>query len=199
MQVAIIKYNAGNIRSVLFAIERLGVPATVTDDHAAIRAASHVIFPGVGAANTAMLYLKQRGLHTLICQLQQPFLGICLGMQLMCAHSQEGDTACLGIFDLAVKKFPNDAMQQQGLKVPHMGWNQLEQLKGPLTRHLPTPMHAYFVHSYYAEMSPQAAAITHYGLGFSSALQHRNFFGVQFHAEKSADAGAQLLKNFLAL
>ncbi|TAD86247.1 MAG: imidazole glycerol phosphate synthase subunit HisH [Bacteroidetes bacterium] len=198
MNVSIIKYNAGNIQSVLFALERLGVPATVTDNAEEIKASSHVIFPGVGAANSAMPYLQQRGLDHLIRQLTQPFLGICLGMQLMCTHSEEGNTACLGIFDLAVKKFP-DEVDGLPLTVPHMGWNNLTQKKGPLMENLPDEMYAYFVHSYYAESSPKAIANTHYGLDFSSALQHRNFYGVQFHTEKSADGGAQILKNFLAL
>jgi glutamine amidotransferase len=198
MQVSIIKYNAGNIQSVCFALERLGVQATVTDNPELIKASSHVIFPGVGAANSAMPYLKARGLHQLIPQLTQPFLGICLGMQLMCAHSEEGDTDCLGIFDLAVKKFP-EKVNGEVLTVPHMGWNNLTNKKGPLMANLPEPMHGYFVHSYYAESSPQAIATTHYGLDFSSALHCRNFYGVQFHTEKSAEAGAQILKNFLAL
>ena len=190
--VVIIKYNAGNIRSVLFALERLGVEAIVTDDHDLIRRASHVIFPGVGAANSAMPYLKERGLDTLMKSLTQPFLGICLGMQLMCAHSEEGDTECLGIFNLPVKKFT------QG-KVPHMGWNSLTQLRSPLMPGLKEGDYCYFVHSYYAALSDDAIAITNYGIPFSSALHKNNFYGVQFHTEKSAAVGEQILKNFLAL
>lgn len=188
----IIKYNAGNIRSVLFALERLGVEAIVTDDHDLIRNASHVIFPGVGAANSAMPYLMERGLDELMKSLTQPFLGICLGMQLMCAHTEEGDTECLGIFDLPVKKFT------QG-KVPHMGWNSLRQLKSPLMQGLNEGDYCYFVHSYYAALSDDAIALTDYGVSFSSALHKNNFYGVQFHAEKSAAVGEKILKNFLAL
>jgi imidazole glycerol-phosphate synthase subunit HisH len=191
-EVVIIKYNAGNIRSVLFALERLGIEAIVTDDHEKIRKASHVIFPGVGAANSAMPYIKDRGLDTLVQSLSQPFLGICLGMQLMCAYSEEGNTECLGIFDLPVKKFT------QG-KVPHMGWNSLQHLKSPLMQGLKENDYCYFVHSYYAALSNDAVATTDYGIAFSSALHKNNFYGVQFHTEKSAAVGEQILKNFLAL
>ena len=191
-EAVIMKYNAGNIRSVLFALERLGIDAIVTDDHDAIRNASHVIFPGVGAANSAMPYLKERGLDVLMKSLTQPFLGICLGMQLMCACSEEGDTECLDIFDLPVKKFT------QG-KVPHMGWNSLTHLKSPLMQGLKDGDYCYFVHSYYAVMSDDAIAVTNYGVPFSSALHKNNFYGVQFHTEKSAVVGEQILKNFLAL
>lgn len=199
MQIAIIKYNAGNIRSVLFALERLGHTAVVTDDHQALQQASHVIFPGVGAANSAMPYLKERGLNEVIRSLQQPFLGICLGMQLMCRHSQEGDTTCLGLFDIEVKKFPPTNSQGEVLKIPHMGWNKLENTNSPLLANLPAEAFCYFVHSYYAEQSTHAIATTDYGLTFSSALHRDNFYGVQFHPEKSADVGAQILKNFLAI
>lgn len=192
MNVTIIKYNAGNIRSVLFALERLGVNAVVTDDADTIQQSSHVIFPGVGAANSAMPYLKERGLDQLIRSLKQPFLGICLGMQLMCKHSEEGDTECLGIFDIPVVKFT------QG-KVPHMGWNSIEQLKSPLMNSVSENDYCYFVHSYYAQQSKEAIAITNYGVPFSSALHKDNFYGVQFHPEKSAAVGEQILKNFLAL
>ncbi|MES2648001.1 MAG: imidazole glycerol phosphate synthase subunit HisH [Bacteroidota bacterium] len=191
-EVVIIKYNAGNIRSVLFALERLNIEAIVTDDHEKIRKASHVIFPGVGAANSAMPYLKERGLDALMRSLSQPFLGICLGMQLMCAHSEEGDTRCLGIFDLPVKKFTEG-------KVPHMGWNSLQHLKSPLMQGLKENDFCYFVHSYYADLSNDAIATTNYGLKFSSALHKQNFYGVQFHAEKSAAVGERILKNFLAI
>lgn len=192
INVAIIRYNAGNIRSVLFALERLGVKAMVTDDHEAIRAASHVIFPGVGAANSAMPYLRERGLDQLIRSLQQPFLGICLGMQLMCRHSEEGDTDCLGIFDLEVIRF------RQG-KVPHMGWNLLEQTKHPLFDAATEDAYCYFVHGYHATIGVETAAVTQYGVPFSSALQKDNFYGVQFHPEKSAAIGEAILKRFLAL
>lgn len=198
-QVAIIKYNAGNIRSVLFALERLGVPATVTDDHNFIRQSSHVIFPGVGAANSAMPYLQERGLDELMRSLSQPFLGICLGMQLMCSHSEEGDTDCLGMFDIAVKKFPSIDATGQRLKTPHMGWNSLYNLQSPLMRDVKEADYVYFVHSYYAELSEGTIATCNYGVPFSAALQQNNFYGVQFHTEKSAGPGEQILKNFLSL
>ncbi|HMP92359.1 MAG TPA: imidazole glycerol phosphate synthase subunit HisH [Phnomibacter sp.] len=199
-KVAIIKYNAGNIRSVLFALERLGVPATVTDDAEAIQQASHVIFPGVGAANSAMPYLQQRGLDMLIKNLQQPFLGICLGMQLMCRHSEEGNTPCLGLFDIAVKKFPEVVPGAQlALKIPHMGWNALQQMRSPLLQGLPPESYVYFVHSYYAELSNYTIAEAVHGVPFSACLHRDNFYGVQFHTEKSADIGEQILRNFLAL
>jgi len=198
-QVAIIKYNAGNIRSVLFALERLSVQATVTDDHDFIRQSSHVIFPGVGAANSAMPYLQERGLDVLMRSLTQPFLGICLGMQLMCSHSEEGYTPCLGMFDIAVKKFPAVDAAGQRLKTPHMGWNSLYNLQSPLMKDVKEADYVYFVHSYYAELSKETIATCHYGLPFSAALQQNNFYGVQFHTEKSAGPGEQILKNFLAL
>jgi len=193
-QIAIIKYNAGNIRSVLYALQRLGYQGKVTDDAAEIRAASHVIFPGVGAANSAMPYLVERGLDEVIRSLQQPFLGICLGMQLMCRHSEEYDTPCLGLFEISVKKFP-----QGTLKIPHMGWNRLESAGSPLFSNLPAEAYCYFVHSYYAEPSEASIATTRYGLPFSSALHRDNFFGVQFHPEKSAAVGELILKNFLEM
>lgn len=198
-QVSIIKYNAGNIRSVLFALERLGVQATVTDDHDFIRQSSHVIFPGVGAANSAMPYLQERGLDVLMRSLTQPFLGICLGMQLMCSHSEEGDTPCLGMFDIAVKKFPSVDATGQRLKTPHMGWNSLYNLQSSLMKDVKEADYVYFVHSYYAEMSKATIATCNYGLPFSAALNKNNFYGVQFHTEKSAGPGDQILKNFLAL
>lgn len=190
-KIAIIKYNAGNIRSVLFALERLGLPAKVTDNHDEIRNASHVIFPGVGAANSAMPYLKERGLDELLRSLSQPFLGICLGMQLMCKHSNEGDTDCLGIFDLPVLKFTEG-------KVPHMGWNSLTNLQSPLLQGLNENDYCYFVHSYYAAIGKGTIAKTDYHIPFSSALHNNNFYGVQFHPEKSADTGEKILKNFLS-
>jgi len=199
MDVAIIKYNAGNIRSVLFALERLGIEGKVTDDVEEIKNASHVIFPGVGAANSAMPYLIERGLDEVIRSLKQPFLGICLGMQLMCRHSEENDTPCLNLFDIAVKKFPANAAGQPSIKIPHMGWNRLDEVKSPLLQGLPESAFCYFVHSYYAAMSTDTIATTTYGLPFSSALHRDNFYGVQFHPEKSAAVGEQILKNFLAL
>ena len=199
MQVSIIKYNAGNIRSVLFALERMGVEAVVTDDHDTIRAASHVIFPGVGAANSAMPYIKSHGLDTLITSLTQPFLGICLGMQLMCAHSEEGDTPCLGIFDIAVRKFP-EQVNGQKLKVPHMGWNSLHHLKSPLLSGVKEESYCYFVHSYYVvpQRKEDIAGSTEYGDWFTSAVARDNIFATQFHPEKSAEYGLKLYKNFVS-
>jgi glutamine amidotransferase len=198
MQVAIIKYNAGNIRSVLFALERLGINASVTDDENEIRNATHVIFPGVGAAGTAMEYLSARNMDKLITSLTQPFLGVCLGMQLMCKHSEENDTECLGIFDIPVKKFAAPSNGQR-FKIPHMGWNSLTNLESPLMKGLQDEDYCYFVHSYYAALSNNTIATTDYILPFSSALHKNNFYGVQFHPEKSATVGEKILRNFLSL
>jgi glutamine amidotransferase len=193
MNTAIIKYNAGNIQSVLFALERLGAPALVTDDPKLIREADKVIFPGVGEASSAMQYLRDRKLDEVIRSLTQPVLGICLGMQLMCMHSDEGDTTCLGIFETQVKKFDH------GLKTPQMGWNQVKQTQPELFSGFDQDPYFYFVHSYYAGLCAETAATTDYGLTFSSGLQKGNFYGVQFHPEKSAEAGQLLLENFLKL
>ncbi|MCZ8070000.1 MAG: imidazole glycerol phosphate synthase subunit HisH [Cytophagales bacterium] len=191
MKVAIIKYNAGNIRSVAFALERLDVTFTITDDPEEIISADKVIFPGVGEASTTMQYLKERNLDTIIKNLQQPVLGICLGMQLMCAHSEENDTPCLGIFDETVRLFK--PTQQQ--KVPHMGWNSLNLSKGWLDQDLEGEF-VYFVHSYFVPVGKQTMATTEYIQPFSSALQKGNFYAVQFHPEKSANAGELVLKSF---
>lgn len=193
MKLAIVKYNAGNIQSVLYALERIGMEAVVTDDHALLRSADKVIFPGVGEASSAMNYLKERQLDSLIKSLEQPVLGICLGMQLMCMHSEENDTDCLGIFDTKVKRFSGS------LKIPQIGWNLVQETREPLFSHLPKEAYCYFVHSYYADVCDETAATTEYGVRFSSALQKRNFYGVQFHPEKSAAAGEQILKNFINL
>lgn len=193
MKLAIVKYNAGNIQSVLYALERIGMEAVVTDDHVLLRSADKVIFPGVGEASSAMNYLKERQLDSLIRSLEQPVLGICLGMQLMCMHSEENNTDCLGIFDTAVKRFSGS------LKIPQIGWNLVQETREPLFRHLPKEAYCYFVHSYYADLCDETAATTEYGVRFSSALQKRNFYGVQFHPEKSAAAGEQILKNFINL
>jgi len=192
--IAIVKYNAGNIRSVTNALQRLGVEALVTDDPKALREAEKVIFPGVGEASSAMRYLRERGLDEVLRNLQQPFLGICLGLQLMCKHSEEGDTDCLGIFDENVKRFSYTKE-----KVPHMGWNNCSELKGPLFDGISIADDFYFVHSYYAELGLQTTAQCDYILPFSAALQKDNFHAVQFHPEKSADVGQQLIKNFLEL
>lgn len=191
--IAIIKYNAGNIRSVKNALDRLGVESIITDDPTEIRNASKVIFPGVGEAGTAMAYLRERGLDKVITSLHQPFLGICLGMQLMCSFSEEKNTECLGIFDEKVKKFP-----PKGL-VPHMGWNNFNELKGPLFEGLENSDNVYFVHSYYAELGKDTIAETDYLIPFTSGLHQDNFYGVQFHPEKSADVGQKILENFLNL
>lgn len=195
MKVAIIKYNAGNVQSVRFALQRLGVDAVWTDDPALLRSADKVIFPGVGEASSAMQYLRERGLDVVIRSLEQPVLGICLGLQLFCRYSEENDTACLGIFDAEVRLF----RITQGLKVPHMGWNELSHLRGPLFTGITEESFAYFVHSYYAEESPSAIALTEYGVRFSAALHRDNFFAVQFHPEKSGPTGHQILDNFLKI
>jgi glutamine amidotransferase len=197
MNVAIIKYNAGNIQSVLFALARIGIQATVTDDAALIKAADKVIFPGVGEASTAMNYLKERKLDGLITSLAQPVLGICLGMQLLCEYSEENDTPCLGIFENArVRKF---STADDHLKVPQIGWNTIYDLQSGLFTDVPESSYCYFVHGYYAEKSRYSIASTDYVLPYSSAFQKNNFYGVQFHPEKSAAIGEQIFKNFLAL
>ena len=192
MQIAIIKYNAGNTFSVQSALKRLGVESIVTDDYEQILSAEKVIFPGVGEASTAMQYLKERKLDQTIKELKQPFLGICLGLQLMCEHSEEGNTDCLGIFPVQVKKFPSG-------KVPQIGWNIIDNYNSNLFQGLEKKSYVYFVHSYYAELTPYSAATTDYSLEYSSALQKDNYHAVQFHPEKSADIGAKILSNFLDL
>ena len=192
MKVVIIKYNAGNIRSVLFALERIGVNAIVTDDHDEIRSADKVIFPGVGEAFSAMAYLKERGLDELVKSLKQPVLGICLGMQLMCAHSEENDTDCLGIFHQQVKLFP-----EAGLKVPQIGWNTISDLQSPLFEGVDENAYMYFVHSYYVENCVNAISKTDYVQLYSSSVQKDNFYAVQFHPEKSGEAGQRILENFI--
>lgn len=191
MKIVIIKYNAGNIKSVSLALKRLGYEALLTDDPQEILSADRVIFPGQGEAKSAMAYLKNRGLDKVIKQIKQPFLGICLGLQLLCMHSEEGDTDCLGIFDSQVRKFPAD------LKVPHMGWNTVEQATDPSFEGISFPAYFYFVHSYYAEVCEQTIAQTDYMLTFSTVLKKDNFLAIQPHPEKSAEAGEQFLKNFI--
>ncbi len=195
MKIVIVKYNAGNIQSVLFALERIGAAATVTDDKELIQTADKVIFPGVGEASTAMNYLKERELDKVIVSLQQPVLGICLGMQLLCEHSEENNTDCLGIFNhVMVRKF-NGA--HNNIKVPQVGWNTIYNLKSKLFSSVKENTYCYFVHSYFAEQNPFSIAITDYIQPYSSALKKDNFYGVQFHPEKSSETGEQILKNFL--
>ena len=196
MNLSIIQYNAGNIQSVLYALERLGVTATVTDDPSIIQASDKVIFPGVGEASTAMTYLKERNLDQLIVSLKQPFLGICLGMQLMCQHSAENDTNCLGIFEEQVLAFKATEIVQ---KIPKMGWNNIMNLKTDLFNAVPENSFAYFVHGYYAGLGDNTIATTDYIQAYSSGLHKDNFYGVQFHPEKSAEVGEQIIQNFLAL
>lgn len=196
MKLVIIKYNAGNIQSVLFAMERAGVEATVTDDPEEIEGADKVIFPGVGEASSAMQYLKERNLDSLISRLKQPVLGICLGMQLMCRHSEENDTPCIGIFDESIKKFQSP---DPTYKIPQIGWNTIYDLKSPLFKGLPENSFCYFVHSYFAMKGEHTIATTTYTTPYSAALHKENFYGVQFHPEKSAATGALILNNFLAL
>ncbi len=191
--IAIIKYNAGNIRSVQNALIRLGYESIITDDKEEILNASKVIFPGVGEASSAMKYLRDKGLDEVILSIKKPMLGICLGLQLMCDHSEEGATKCLGIFNAEVKKFPPKE------KVPHMGWNSFSEVKGELFKDINHENDMYYVHSYYAETNGQTIATCNYILPFSSAMQQDNFYATQFHPEKSADVGEQLLKNFLTI
>ena len=193
MNIAIIKYNAGNIQSVEFALQRLGVSCVVTDDKEIISSADKVIFPGVGEASSTMQYLRQSGLDKLIVSLKQPVLGICLGLQLMCRHSEEGNADCLGIFPVDVKRFPATG------KVPHMGWNTLQQTKTKLFDASIEDKYVYFVHSYYAELSEYTIATTDYLVPFSAALHKDNFYAAQFHPEKSAKVGEQIIKNFIEL
>lgn len=193
MEIVIIKYNAGNIQSVMFALERIGVEATVTDNVEAILSADKVIFPGVGEASTAMKYLKDRGLDKVIVGLKQPVLGICLGMQLMCSFSEENQTECMGIFDEKVKRFE----QQEGFKVPQIGWNDIYDLKTGLFEGVKEHSFIYLVHSYYASIGEHTIATTNYIRPYSTALNKNNFFGVQFHPEKSAAAGEKVLENFI--
>ena len=200
MKVAIIKYNAGNVQSVLYALQRLGIHAFVTDVHEEIKSADKVIFPGVGNALSAMEYLKSRKLDELIRSLQKPVLGICLGLQLLCESSEEGNTQCLGIFKTTVKKFDNNVFQNKNLvpvKIPHMGWNTIRNLSSPLMEGLSEESFVYFVHSYYADVCDETIAATEYINPFSAALHKKNFYGVQFHAEKSAVIGERILSNFL--
>jgi glutamine amidotransferase len=191
--IAIVKYNAGNIKSVQNSLNRLGYKSIITDNPDELKSADKVIFPGVGEAGSAIQYLRERGLDQTIVSLSQPVLGICLGLQLMCRHSEERDTKCLGIFDADVKLFPPVD------KIPHMGWNNCLTLKGDLFKGISVNDDLYYVHSYYAEISSCTLATCDYILPFSAAMQKRNFYATQFHPEKSAEKGEKILKNFLEL
>jgi glutamine amidotransferase len=191
----LIKYNAGNIQSVLYALERIGVSAVVTDDHEQIRAADKVLFPGVGEALSAMQSLKEKNLDKLIPALKQPVLGICVGLQLLCKHSEERDTTGLGVFDVKVKRFPDMA----GIKIPQTGWNNIYNLQSGLFSAVEENSYVYYVHSYYAELSKWTIATSDYSLEYSAGLKKDNFYGVQFHTEKSAGTGEMILKNFITL
>jgi glutamine amidotransferase len=193
MKIVIINYGAGNIQSIKFAIERLGFEAVLSNDWTEIKAADRVIFPGVGEASFAMKMLIDSGLDVLIPTLKQPVLGICLGMQLMCNKSEEGSTIGLGIFDVDVIKFTPK------VKVPQMGWNQIYNLKSDLFKGISENEYMYLVHSFYAPNCPEAIATTDYEVEYASALQKDNFYGTQFHPEKSGDIGEQILANFLKL
>lgn len=192
--VAIIKYNSGNVQSVQYALQRIGVSSVVTDNEEEIRSADKVIFPGVGHAQSAMQYLKEMELDQLIISLKQPVLGICLGLQLLCKHSEEGDTECLGIFDTDIKLFSSPV-----LKVPQIGWNNIYEYKSVLFDGLTNEAFVYTVHSYYATLSKETTATTNYIVPFSAALQKNNFYAVQFHPEKSGVVGETILKNFIQI
>ncbi len=195
MRLAIIKYNAGNVQSVLYALRRLGYTAVVTDDEKELRQADKIIFPGVGNAGAAMESLRQAGLDKIIPTLIQPVLGICVGMQLLCNHSEENDTNCLGIINTGVKKFQGG----NGVKVPQMGWNSIYDYQSDLLTGIPGNAFVYYVHSYYAELCAETVATTDYVQPYSAIIQKNNFYGVQFHTEKSADVGDKILSNFLEL
>jgi len=193
MKIVIINYGAGNIQSIKFAIQRLGFEAVLTDDETEIRNADKVIFPGVGEASSAMEKLRATGLDKVIPTLKQPVLGICLGMQLMCKYCEEGNTNGLNIFDVDVIKFTNE------VKVPQIGWNQIENLKSDLFKGISEKEYMYLVHSFYVPINEETIAETNYGLKYASALKEKNFYGVQFHPEKSSKAGERILQNFLEL
>lgn len=200
MKVAIVKYNAGNVQSVIYALNRLGVEPIYTDDADELKNADKVIFPGVGEASSSMAYLKSKGLDQIIRELTQPVLGICIGQQLMCDHSEEGDADCIGVFPEKVVKFKHTNAQGEKFKVPHMGWNKLSNLKSPLFEGI-SEEHAYvyYVHSFYVPLSEHTIAQSDYVNAYTAALQKDNFYSVQFHPEKSGEVGAKILENFLAL
>ena len=193
MKVVIIKYNAGNVQSLKFALNRLGIDPLITDDHDEIQRADKIIFPGQGEARSAMKYLKNKNLDQVLTHLRQPVLGICLGMQLMCNQTEENDTKCLGIIEAKVKRFEGN------FKVPHVGWNNIIKLLGPLFSKIKEQDYLYFVHSYYVNVCNRTIAQADYGGSFSVALQKNNFYAIQPHPEKSSDCGIQILKNFLKI
>ena len=195
--IAIIDYDTGNLRSVCNALERIGAEYCLTDDHEVILQADRVLLPGVGEASSAMAKLQERGLCELIRSLKVPVLGICIGMQLMCRHSEEGDVECLGIFDSSVRRF--EACPQKGVKVPHMGWNGIRSLRTPLFDGLSDGEFVYFVHSFAADVCQDSMAVSENGRDFSAALHKGNFYGVQFHPEKSGEVGEKILRNFMKL
>jgi glutamine amidotransferase len=195
MKVAIVKYNAGNIHSVYCALARLGAEVVITDDPKTLRAADKVVFPGVGQAASSMAYLQEHGLDTVIRSLTQPVLGICIGMQLLCSHSEEGNVDCLGIFDQPVLRF--DTAKKSDCKVPQMGWNQIADFRTPLFDGVAPESHVYYVHSYYVPLCADTIATTDYIQPYSAALHHGNFYATQFHPEKSGSVGELILKNFL--
>lgn len=194
MKVAIVKYNAGNTVSVANALRRLGVEPVITDDADILSTADKIIFPGVGEASSAMRYVRERNLDSLLPTLTQPVLGICLGMQLMCSFSDENDTKCLGILPYRVRQFESDI-----LKVPHTGWNRIDQLRSKLFEGVDEGSRVYFVHGFYVESGADTRARTQYGVDFSAAIEIRNFYAIQFHPEKSGSVGARILENFLKL
>ena len=193
--IAVIDYNMGNIRSLGNALQRLGADWRLTADHEEIRSASHVILPGVGNAAEAMDNLRRLRLPELIWQLRHPVLGICVGMQVMCRHSEEGDAECMGIFDARIKRF----QEAPNVKVPHMGWSRISNLEGKLFKGIDSGSYVYFVHSFYAHLCPDTIATARHPELFSAALKYENFYGCQFHPEKSGDVGERILANFLAL
>lgn len=195
MKIAIVKYNAGNIQSVIYALNRLGIDPVLTDNAEELASADKVIFPGVGEASTAMSYLKAAQLDKVLPELKQPMLGVCIGLQLMCSHSEEGDTKCLNIFPQEVRKF----QAKEGFKIPHMGWNNLDNLKTPLFRGVKNhDSFVYYVHSFAAELSDYTIGSTDYaGVTYSAALHRDNFYAVQFHPEKSGVVGEGIIKNFI--
>ncbi|WP_185850557.1 imidazole glycerol phosphate synthase subunit HisH [Blattabacterium cuenoti] len=196
MKIIIIKYPAGNVQSVLFSLERIGVKAMLTDAIEDVQNADKVILPGVGEANFAMEYLKKKKLDVLLSKLEKPVLGICLGMQLLCKSSEESNTTCIGIFDSQVKKFSSKNKED---KIPKIGWNTIHKLKGPLFKNIPDGSYQYFAHSYYAHLGRYTIAKTEYLISYSAALQKKNFYAVQFHPEKSSYVGHKILENFIQL